>query len=138
MNKLYFVGKYKVKGIDNYATVQECVDYCEGEGKDILGLDIETSKHPELGHLETDVYVGGLDPYLSRVIMIQIGDLERQYAIDVRCYTNEELKPLIDFLHWNPTRIFVGHNLKFEGKHLRHNYGIRLFEVYDTMMAELS
>ena len=136
MSKLYFASKYKVKEIVNYCSIQECVDYCQT--KTILGLDIETSRHPDVGHLETDVYKGGLDPYLSRVIMLQVGDLERQYAIDVRDYTNEELKPLIDFLHWNKKVLFVGQNLKFEGKHLRHNYGIRLDQVYDTMLAEIS
>lgn len=136
MSKVYFVGKYKVKGIENYASVQECADYCSTKKE--LGLDIETSRSPELGDLETKVYSGGLDPYLSRVIMLQVGDLERQYAIDVRDYTKEELKPIIDILHWNPDVLLIGQNLKFEGKHLRHNYGIRLQQVYDTMLAEIS
>lgn len=136
MSKLYFVSKYRVKGIKNYSSIAECVEFCQDKKK--LGLDIETSKHPTLGQFETDVYKGGLDPYLSRVIMLQIGDLERQYAIDVRDFSNEELKPLIDLLHWNKNILFVGQNLKFEGKHLRHNYGIRLDQVYDTMLAEIS
>ena len=136
MSKLFFVSKYKVKGVENYASIQDCVDYCKGKKE--IGLDIETSRHLVLGDQETKVYRGGLDPYLSRVIMLQIGDLERQYAIDVRDYTNEELKPVSDFLHWNPDVLFIGQNLKFEGKHLRHNYGIRLQNVYDTMLAEIS
>jgi hypothetical protein len=105
---LYFVSKYKVEGVANYATVQECADYCKD--KKHLGLDIETSRHPELGDNETDVYKGGLDPYLSRVLMLQIGDLERQYAIDVRDFTKEELKPIIDLLHWNKDILLVAHN----------------------------
>lgn len=133
---LYFVGDYKVEGIENYATLQEAVDYCESI--DEIGLDIETSKDPELGHMETKIYKGGLDPYLTRVIMIQVGDLERQYAIDARCFTRRSLDPLIKLLHWREDKLIVGQNLKFEGKHLRHNYGIRLLNVYDTMMAEIS
>lgn len=133
---LFFISKYKVKGIVNYSTLKDCVDYCKT--KNLIGLDIETSRHPILGDRETEVYKGGLDPYLSRVIMLQIGDLDRQYAIDVRDYSNEELKPIIDYLHWNKEVVFVGQNLKFEGKHLRHNYGIRLLNVYDTMLAEIS
>lgn len=133
---LYFVSKYKVEGVANYATVQQCADYCKNIKE--LGLDIETSRHPELGDMENNIYKGGLDPYLSRVLMLQIGDLERQYAIDVRDFTKEELKPIIDLLHWNKEILFVGQNLKFEGKHLRHNYDIRLMEVYDTMLAEIA
>lgn len=135
-NKLYFVGKYEVEGIENYASLQEAADYCESVEQ--IGLDIETSRHPELGSQENDVYKGGLDPYLSRVIMLQIGDLERQYAIDVRDFTKEEMEPIIKLLHWREDKLLIGQNLKFEGKHLRHNYGIRLRNVYDTMMAEVS
>jgi len=134
-NNLVFVGKYKVEGLSQYGTIQSAVTYLKRFKE--LGLDIETSKHPILGEKETDIYRGGLDPYLSRVIMLQIGTAKRQYAIDMRDYSNEELQPLIDLLHWNANIKFIGHNLKFEGKHLRHNYGIRLLEVYDTMLAEL-
>jgi DNA polymerase I-like protein with 3'-5' exonuclease and polymerase domains len=135
-NTQFFVGKYKIDGIDNYATIQEAVDYCESVPE--IGLDIETSRHPKLGNLENKIYKGGLDPYLSRVIMIQIGDLSKQFAIDVRDFTREELEPVIKLLHWRDDKLIVGQNLKFEGKHLRHNYGIRLLNVYDTMMAEMS
>src|SRR5680860_961038 len=135
-NNLVFVGKYKVEGVSQYGTIQSAVNYLKRFRE--LGLDIETSKLPSLGHKETAIYRGGLDPYLSRVIMLQIGNARRQYAIDMRDFTNEELKPLIDFLHWNKDVKFIGHNLKFEGKHLHHNYGVRLLEVYDTMLAELS
>ena len=133
---LNFVGKYKVSDVANYATIEDCVKYCES--LKIIGVDIETSRHPVKGDQETAIYRGGLDPYLSRVIMLQLGDIERQYAIDMRDFTNEELAPIIKLLHWRKDKLFVGHNLKFEGKHLRHNYGIRLLEVYDTMMAEIS
>lgn len=132
---LYFVGSYKVEGVENYATLQECVDYLEPLKE--FCIDIETSKHPEIGHLETEVYQGGLDPYLTRIIMLQMGDLERQYAIDMRDFTKEELEPVIKLLHWRGDKTLIGQNLKFEGKHLRHNLGIRLKEVYDTMLAEL-
>lgn len=134
-NSLYFVGKYKVEGVDNYATIEECVEYCENL-KEIC-IDIETSKHPEVGHLENEVYKGGLDPYLTRIIMLQMGDLKRQYAIDMRDFTKEDLQPVIDLLHWRDDKLLIGQNLKFEGKHLRHHYDIRLKHVYDTMLAEV-
>jgi len=132
---LYLVAKYKVDGVSNNATIQECLEYISSKKE--LAIDIETSRHPDLYQQETAVYRGGLDPYLSRVIMLQIGDLERQYAIDVRDFSDEELAPVMDFIHWNDKITLIGQNLKFEGKHLRHNYGVRLLEVYDTMLAEI-
>jgi len=30
----------------------------------------------------------------------------------------------------------VGHNIKFEAKFLKHHFGITLWDVYDTMIAE--
>lgn len=133
--RLFFISKYKVEGVEEYCTLKQCINFCKNNKE--VGLDIETSRHPILGDLENDIYKGGLDPYLSRVIMLQLGTLECQFAIDMRDFTNEELKPLIDYLHWNEDTVFIGQNLKFEGKHLRHNYGIRLNRVYDTMLAEL-
>jgi len=133
---LYFVGDYEVERVENYATLQECVEYCEQLSE--ICIDIETSKHPVLGEQETDVYKGGLDPYLTRIIMLQMGDLNRQYAIDMRCFTKEELQPIVKLLHWRKDKLFIGQNLKFEGKHLRHHYDIRLMNVYDTMLAEVS
>jgi DNA polymerase I-like protein with 3'-5' exonuclease and polymerase domains len=130
-----FVAKYSIEGIEN-STIEECLSYLST--LEVVGIDTETSKHPKYGHLETEIYKGGLCPFLSRVLMLQIGDLHQQFVIDVRDFTKEELKPLIEFLHWNDKVIFVGQNLKFDGKHLRHNFGIRLKKVYDTMLAEIS
>lgn len=133
--EVYLVAKYKVEGVNNYATIQECVDFLKLYN--IHGLDIETTKKYKKGLYDESVYQGGLDPYLSKVVMIQIGNLERVFVIDVRDFTKEELQPLIDFLSWNDNVLFVGHNLKFEGRHLSYNYGIRLKKVHDTMVTEL-
>lgn len=132
---LYFVGKYQIEGVDNYATIEECAAYLEPINE--FCIDIETSKHPIYGEMETEIYKAGLDPYLTRIIMLQMGTLERQYAIDIRDFSKEDLEPIIKLLHWRQDKLLIGQNLKFEGKHLRHHYGIRLKKVYDTMLAEL-
>ena len=132
---LYFVGNYKVEGVENYATMTECVEYLETLAA--VSIDIETSKHPIHGEFETDIYKGGLDPYLTRVLMLQMGDLERQYAIDMRDISEEDISKVVKLLHWRDDKLFIAHNAKFEGKHLRHHYGIRLKKVYDSMLAEL-
>lgn len=105
------------------STIQECVEYLRN--RPVLALDIETTvkyNHPE----------AGLDPYLSKIIMLQIGDQDREYIIDVR---NVDIKPLFEILS-NPEVTFIGHNIKFEYKHILHNYNIRLVNVWDTMLVE--
>lgn len=134
--KTYFVSKYKVPGVDDYATIEECYEFIKN--KKLLGLDIETTKKfQKRVEAKGDVYRGGLDPYLTNVVMLQIGNLHKIYVIDVRDFSKKELKPILDFLHWNKKCTFIGVNLKFEGKHLRHNYGIRLKKVWDCMIAEM-
>lgn len=132
----YFVSKYKVPGVDNYATIEACYEFIQN--KKLLGLDIETTrKFQKRVESKGDVYRGGLDPYLTNVVMLQIGNLHKIFVIDVRDFSKKELKPILDFLHWNKKCTFIGVNLKFEGKHLRHNYGIRLKKVWDCMIAEM-
>lgn len=134
--KIHFISKYKIKGIRNYGTIQECADYIKNLS--VLGLDIETSVDPELKDKQTKVYQGGLDPYLSRIVVLQVGDTKNSFVIDVRDFTKEELKPILDVIHWNEDILIVGQNLKFEGKHLKHKYGIALKNVWDTMIVEMN
>lgn len=134
--KTWFIGKYKIKGVDNYTTLDKAVKYLSD--KKIIGIDIETSrKYPKEKYNE-QVYKGGLDPYLSNVIMLQIGDLKNIFVIDVRDYTKEELKPVIDFLNYRDDKLFVGHNLRFEAKHLKHKYGLNFKLIHDTMITEMT
>jgi DNA polymerase I-like protein with 3'-5' exonuclease and polymerase domains len=130
-----FISKYTISNIKN-GTIKDCFEYCKN--KKILGLDIETGKAFKPGTYNESQYQGGLDPYLSQIISIQIGDLNQSFVIDVRDFSQLELQPILDLLHWNNNITFVGHNLKFDGKHLLHKYNIRLKNVYDTMLAEIS
>ena len=134
--KTHFIAKYKVDGVEHYSTLKTCLDYVKG--KKYIGLDIETTrKFPKRKEAKNEVYRGGLDPYLTNVVMLQLGDLENIFVIDVRDFTKKELKPIIDYLNWNSETTFVGVNLKFEGKHLRHQYDIRLKNVWDCMIVEM-
>lgn len=135
---IYFVADYLVDGVDNYSTLNECVDYLKD--KKFLGIDIETSaKSPEIykEYRKNKQFRPGLDPYLTNIVMLQIGNFEKIFVIDVRVFSDEELKPLIDFLNYNKEVTFIGQNLKFEQKHLKHNYGINLYNVIDTMIQEM-
>lgn len=133
---IYFIAKYKIKGVDQLATLKECLTYLKTQKT--IGIDIETSKKFKEGTYNERIYKGGLDPYLSNIVMLQVGTLEKVFVIDVRDFSNKELKPITDFLNYNEDILLVAHNAKFEGKHLKHKYGIRLRKIWDTMIVELN
>lgn len=133
--EILFVAKYSVPGVNN-ASIRDCVDYINVLQK--LGVDIETTRKYPLGTFTNeDIYRPGLDPYLSKVVMFQIGDLKRIFVIDTRCYTKEELQPIFDQLHYTDEKLIVGVNLRFEAKHLGHNYGLKFKRIYDAMIADM-
>ena len=135
---IYFVSNYKVEGINNYATVKDCYNYLKT--KTIIGIDIETSaKSPEIfkEFRRNKQFRPGLDPYLTKIVMLQLGDFEKIFVIDVRCFSKEELKPLINLLNYNKDLTLIGQNLKFEQKHLKFNYGINFYKVKDIMIQEM-
>ena len=123
---IYFIGNSFYK---NKTTITECFDYCKN--KKILGLDIETSALYKKGVYDESEYKGGLDPYLSKICMLQIGDINNQYVIDTRVVDISILLPL-----FTNDILFVGHYLKFEYMHIKHNYNVMINKIYDTMLAE--
>lgn len=130
-----FVSKYKVEGVEQYSPLEEVAQWLSAAP--IIGIDIETSRKYKRGVYDESVYKGGLDPYLSRVVMLQMGDLNVQYVIDVRDFTTEEITSLLAPIDYNENKLLVGHNLKFEAKHLKHNYGINFHTIHDTMLCEM-
>jgi len=136
---VYYVGKPLKNRNFKQVTIEECIKYLKNQ--DCLGLDIETTaKYKGLydnkfkskwGSQTTNPNKEGLDPYLSKIVMLQIGDLERQYIIDVRVNDITVLKPILE----DKNIQLVGHNIKFEYKHLL-NYNIKINNVYDTMIVD--
>lgn len=123
---IYYVGLntmyhnfYKV------STIQECYEYLKN--KKVLAIDIETTQKFK-GIYEKE----GLDPYVSKIVMFQIGDEHRQYVIDYREIDISILLPILS----SKAIIKVGHNIKFEYLHILHNNRIKLNNVYDTMIVE--
>lgn len=114
-----------------YSTIEECYEYCKD--KRILGEDIETTyRYTKNTYKNEDIYQPGLDPYLSLIVMLQIGDKERVYVIDTRTTDIDKLLPLWE----DKERIWVIHNAKFEAKHLLHNYGILHYTIWDCMLVD--
>lgn len=117
-----FVGNSSL--LENTATIDECYNYFKDKG--VLAIDIETTR--KYYKYENE----GLDPYTSKIVMFQIGDKERQYIIDTRVIDISKLLPILV----DPNVEIIGQNLKFEYKHLLHNYDIKINNLYDTMLVE--
>lgn len=84
-----------------------------------------------------DTETTGVDPYLSKVLLIQIGNKEYQFVFDVfllKCDGVDftEIKTILE----NPYIIKIGHNIGFDYKILKQLMGIELNNVFDTMIAE--
>lgn len=125
------IGNYSDKVI--YSTIEECYQYCNN--KQELGIDIETSYRYPLGTFKNEhIYQPGLDPYLTNIVMLQIGDLENIFVIDTRTIDITPILPLWE----NKDRLWVGANLRFEAKHLLHNYGIIHHKIWDIMLVEMN
>lgn len=113
---IYFIGpKGIVEDGINYATIEDAVEYCQG--KKVLGVDTETE---------------GFFDFKNKVIMLQIGDEEKQFVIDVRYTDISPLKPILESkeilkLFWNA---------KFDYKFLKF-HGIELENIYDGMLVEI-
>lgn len=123
---IYFIGEKELLDRDDIhsSTIEECYEYLMDKKE--IGLDIETTKKI------VEYEESGLDPYTSKIVMLQIGDLERQYIIDHRIQDITILLPLLT----DTSIVKVGHNLKFEYKHILHNYKIKINNIYDTQIAE--
>lgn len=133
--EIRFVGPVNEQYSDRvvYATIEECREYCAK--RSVLGLDIETTRKYRLNtYRNEDVYQPGLDPYLSSICMIQVGNKKRVYVIDTRSVDISILIPVFQ----DKSKLWVGANLKFDVKHLLHNYGILFWYIWDVMLVEMN
>src|SRR4026208_1809114 len=91
----------------------------------VVGLDTET----------TD-----LDPYTSRLRLIQLATPDRVYIIDFDRFADADtrkrqaLEPLRRLLA-APRPIKIAHNAKFDAKFIKHNLGVDLGGLFDTLLA---
>lgn len=91
----------------------------------VIGLDTET----------TD-----LDPFTSRLRLIQLATPDRVFIFDFDHFSNgdaaknEALVPLRRILE-APRPVKIAHNAKFDAKFIKHNLGIDLGGLFDTLLA---
>src|SRR6266480_1318855 len=93
--------------------------------KQAIGLDTETTE---------------LDPYLGRLRLVQLASADNVYIVDLNAFRDtdssksEALEPLRRLLA-APRPIKIAHNAKFDAKFIKHNFGIDLGGLFDTLLA---
>lgn len=88
-------------------------------GEQIYAIDTETT---------------GLDPHTDKVLLIQVGNAEKQWVIDTY-RMKKHIKFVFQYLT-NPNKIKILHNAQFDYKMLLGHYGIKLNNLRCTMLAE--
>jgi DNA polymerase I len=90
-----------------------------------IGLDTETTE---------------LDPYNARLRLIQLATPSGVYIVDLDVFRNGDLKnsdawwPLRQLLS-SPRPIKIAHNAKFDAKFIKHNLGVDIGGLFDTLLA---
>lgn len=93
--------------------------------RQVIGLDTET----------TD-----LDPYVSRLRLVQLATPENVFIIDIDKFADYDLKRSNEFASFRqllsaPRPIKIAHNSKFDAKFIKHNFGVDLGGLFDTLLA---
>lgn len=77
----------------------------------------------------------GLDPHTTEVIMLQIGDRNDQFVVDLRKFTKLDLHPIFILLE-DPTKVKIGHNIVYDWQVLFSNFQVRMVNLRDTFVQE--
>src|SRR5215813_13301948 len=88
----------------------------------VVGLDTETTE---------------LDPFTARLRLIQLATPDHVYIVDLDHFSNgqsDALAPLKQLLA-APRPIKIAHNSKFDAKFIKHNLGVDLGGLFDTLLA---
>lgn len=93
--------------------------------RQVIGLDTET----------TD-----LDPYVSRLRLIQLATADNVFVIDVYKFADYDLKRSEEFASLRQLLsasrpIKIAHNSKFDAKFIKHNLGVDIGGLFDTLLA---
>jgi DNA polymerase-1 len=103
--------------------LRQAVEHLEKHS--VVGLDTET----------TD-----LDPYNARLRLIQLATPDGVRIIDLDAFAGFDLKQTEEFASLRrllaaPRPIKIAHNAKFDGKFIKHNLGVDLGGLFDTLLA---
>lgn len=101
--------------------------------KDKLAESIKEIIESGYKQLAVDTETTGLDPYTSKMLLIQISTPEKVYIYD--CLKLDKM-PLVKELLEKKDYVKILQNAKFDFKMLKHHYNIELNNIFDTMLAE--
>src|SRR6476659_7731728 len=103
-----------------------------------LSRAIETLSNQPVVGLDTETT--DLDPYTSRLRLLQLAAPDRVYIVDFDHFANgdsrqsDALAPLRHLLA-APRPIRIAHNAKFDAQFIKHNLGVDLGGLFDTLLA---
>ena len=104
---------------------------------ELLQASESLSNEPAIG---LDTETTDLDPYTSRLRLLQLAGAGNVSIVDLDAFSNgnlrknEALAPLRKLLE-APRPIKIAHNAKFDAKFIKHNLGIDLGGLFDTLLA---
>src|SRR5689334_21155353 len=93
--------------------------------KQVIGLDTETTYR---------------DPYVSRLRLVQLATPDNVFIVDIDKFANYDLKRSDEFASFRqllsaPRPIKIAHNSKFDANFIKHNFGVDLGGLFDTLLA---
>ena len=92
------------------------------------------SKLAGMTHIGVDTETTGLDPHTNKVLLLQLGNKDYQFVVDVHKVEND-LQPILDILT-NKDIVKILHNAKFDYQFIRSNLGIKMRNVGCTLILE--
>lgn len=101
--------------------------------EDIPALVESLERQPAVG---IDTETTGLDPYTSKLRLLQFSVPGRNVLLDLFELQPESLKPVFALLE-NPKVVKVAHNAKFDAKFLRRTFGLTLNGIFDTYLTSV-
>ena len=109
--------------ITTAAELRRAID--ELSTRQVVGLDTET----------TD-----LDPHLARLRLIQLATSDGVHIIDLNRFADQDLKQGDELaplrrLFTGSRPIKIAHNAKFDAKFIKHNFGVDVVGLFDTLLA---
>ena len=82
--------------------------------------------------IQIDCETEGFFDFKNKILLLQLGDTENQFVIDIKCSNCSSLKDLIT----NPKYLKLGQNIKFDYKFIKFQFGWEINNIYDTFLAE--
>jgi DNA polymerase I len=114
---IYFIGNKVLipSSIWKESNINECYEYFKDKTE--IQLDCETE---------------GFFDFKNKILLLQLGDTENQFVIDVKNTNCNVIKDLIV----NPKYLKLGQNIKFDYKFIKFQFGWEINNIYDTFLAE--